>query len=106
MAVPTSLIEGVSIASPAQDLKRAARVEQYRVSPQAVYIPAGLRWTYIPASAIEHAESSHRSVTAGHCVTVTERLPSLRLRAAGRDFDLPLEKPDSPEKLLAILHGE
>ena len=106
MAAPSSLIEGVSIPSPAQDLKQAKRIEQYRVSSQAVYIPAGLRWTYIPVSAIESAEGSHRSVTAGHCVTVTERLPSLTIRAGGQDFTLPLEKPDSPDKLLAALRGE
>ena len=106
MAVPTSLIEGVSIPSPAQDLKSAKRVEQYRVSAQAIYIPAGLRWNYIPVSAIENADSSRRSVTAGHCVTVTEHLPSLQLRAAGQDFTLPLEKPDSPAKILDIINKE
>ena len=103
MAAPTSLIEGITIPAPAQDLKSAKRVEQYRVSENAVYIPAGLRWTYIPVCAIESAESSQRSVTAGHCVTVTERLPSLQILAAGQVFTLALEKPDSAGKILELI---
>ena len=106
MAAPSSLIEGKSIPSPADDFRKAQRIEQYRASAQALYIPAGFRWNYIPVSAMEDLGESHRSVTAGHCVTVTERRPSLFLRAGGRDFELPLEKPDSAKKLLAALKGE
>ena len=100
MFAPTSLIEGISLASPAEDFKTARRVEQYRVSSAALYIPAGFRWNYIPFSAIQTMEESHFSVTAGKCVAVTEKRPSLHLDTAGGSFDLPLEKAESLQTVL------
>ena len=50
MFAPTSLLEGKSIPDPAEDLKKARRVEQYRLGARALYIPEGLRWRYLPLS--------------------------------------------------------
>lgn len=106
MAEPKSLIEGASIASPGEDFKSAVRVEQYRVSRQALYIPAGLRWRYLPFSAIKKAEESHDSVTAGHCVTVTEKRPALLAVTEKESFTFPMEKAASLQKILAAIRGE
>ncbi len=106
MAAPTSLVEGKSIEAPAEDLRSAQRVEQYRVSGRALYIPAGFRWNYIPFCAILEAEESHHSLTAGKCVAVTERRPTLSVKTEGGDFMLPLEKAESLKKLLALIRGE
>ena len=106
MPAPTSLIEGYHLASPAEDFKTARRVEQYRVSGEALYIPAGFRWNYIPFSAIRTAEESHFSVTAGKCVAVTEKRPSLHLDTAGGSFDFPLEKAASLQAVLDAIRKE
>ena len=106
MAEPKSLIPGARLDNASEDLKKAARVEQYRVSARALYIPAGFRWNYIPFSAVKTAEEWHFNVTAGKCVAVTERRPSLRLETTDGEFTFPLEKPESLQKLLAAFRGE
>ena len=100
MAKLTCLLAGCELENAAEDFRAAQRVEQYRLSERAVYIPAGLRWNYLPLRAVGKAEESHRSVTAGKCVAVTERRPTLLLEADGQEFTLPLEKPESLRRLL------
>ena len=100
MAKLTCLLAGCELENAAEDFRSAQRVEQYRLSACAVYIPAGLRWNYLPLRAVREAEESHRSVTAGKCVAVTERRPTLLLKTDGEEFTLPLEKPESLQRLL------
>ena len=106
MAEPKSLIPGAGVENASEDLKSAARVEQYRVSGKALYIPAGFRWNYVPFSAVKKAEEWHFNVTAGKCVAVTERRPSLRLETTDGDFTFPLEKPDSVQTILGMINRE
>ena len=101
MFKPTCLLPGKELAAAEADFKAARRVEQYRLGAEAVYIPAGLRWNYLPLREIVSAEESHRSVTAGKCVSVTEKRPTLLLKTETASFPLPLEKRESLELLLA-----
>ena len=103
---PETLIPGKTIDGVNEDLRAAERVEQYRLGKAAVYIPAGLKWKYIPRSEILEAAADHRTVNAGHCVTVQVRTPSLHLVTAAGAFDLNLEKQASLERLLGALGGE
>ena len=103
MARFSSLVPGVELADAAEDFRGALRVEQYRVGKRAVYLPAGFRWEYVPLSAVVSVDGSHRSVTAGHCVTVTERKPAVALMTGGSSFTLNLEKPDSVRKILEAI---
>ena len=100
MAKFNSLIPGVELGNAAEDFRGAVRIEQYRVGKAAVYLPAGFKWDYIPLEAVERAEDGHRSVTAGHCVTVTERKPAVELTTAGGCFTLNLDKAESAAKIL------
>lgn len=99
----TCLLPGKEIASPAEDFRSAARVEQYRVGSAAVYLPSGFSWEYIPLSAVTRAEESHRNITAGHCVTVTERKPAVDLVTEADSFTLNLDKSESVQKILSLL---
>ena len=103
MAKFTSLLEGKEIENPAEDFRAAQRVEQYRLGPEALYIPAGLRWNYLPLREIQEAEEAHRSVTAGKCVAVTERRPTLLLKTESQTFTLNLERPASLKPFLDAL---
>lgn len=100
MFKPTALIEGLVIDDPSEDFRTAQRIEQYRVGKAALYIPAGLRWNYIPLSAIRSAGESRRTVSAGHCVTVEMKMPMLALETSAGPMTLNLEKPESLQKLL------
>ena len=106
MFKPVSMLEGKSIASPEEDFRAARRVEQYRLGKAALYIPAGLRWNYLPLSEIRKAEESHRSVTAGKCVAVTEKRPTLLVETEAGSFHFPLERQESLQLILAAIRGE
>lgn len=106
MFVPETLIPGKTIDDVKADFRTAERLEQYRLGKSAVYIPAGLKWNYIPRAEIRKVSASHRTVSAGHCVTVQVRTPSLELVTSGGTFELSLEKQASLEKLLTALDPE
>ena len=103
MARFSSLIPGREIENAAEDFRDALRVEQYRIGRAAVYFPAGFRWEYIPLTEIQSVGDSHRSVTAGHCVTVTERKPAVELVTGAGSFTLSLERSESVQKVLASI---
>ena len=106
MFTPESLIPGTTITDAKKDLRDAERIEQYRLGREAVYIPAGLKWNYIPRSAIQSASSSHRTISAGHCVTVEVKTPSLEIVTSEGNFDLHLEKKGSLERFLEVLNAK
>lgn len=103
MAKYHSLIPGKEIVAAAEDFRGAIKVEQYRIGKEAVYIPSGLSWNYVPLAAVSAADGSHRSVTAGHCVTVTERKPAVELLTDTGSFTLNLERQDSVGKILEAI---
>ena len=106
MAKFNSLIPGVEIENTAEDFRTAIRVEQYRVGKAAVYFPAGFKWEYLPLSAVINTDGSHRNVTAGHCVTVTERKPAVEFMTDSGSFTLNLERQDSVEKVLGAIDSK
>ena len=104
MFTPIPLFSDLTITDPAADFRSAGRLEQYRIGREAIYLPAGLRWSYIPISAVEQAEEAHRVISAGHCVTVREKRPVLQLETKAGPVTLNLEKADSLPKLLEALN--
>ena len=103
MAKFSTLVPGAEINEPAGDFRGAIKVEKYRIGKEAVYVPAGFSWNYIPGFAIKSADSSHRSVTGGHCVTVTEIKPAVDLMTDAGAFTLELDRKDSMQKVLNAL---
>ena len=103
MFTPESLIPGIVLGDVKADFKAAERIEQYRLGKDAVYIPAGLKWNYVPRRAIRSAETSHRTVSAGHCVAVRVRTPALTIVTDAESFELSLEKQASLDRFLAVL---
>ncbi len=89
----------------AEDFRTAARIEQYRISSQALYFPEGLRWKYLPLQDIDKAEESFRVISAGHCVPVREKRPELDLTVGTDTVHLQLEKPESMQHVLRMLRA-
>ena len=90
----------------AGDFRSAARVEQYRISSCALYIPDGLRWKYVPLNDIAGAEESFRVISAGHCVPVREKRPELDLIVDNATVHLQLEKKENMQRILDALRNE
>ncbi len=104
MFTPESLIPGEMLNNVKEDFRNALRIEQYRLGNEAIYIPAGLKWNYIPRCRILQATSSHRTVSAGHCVTVQVKTPSLEIVTSSGSFELHLEKQSSLDRFLDKLN--
>ncbi len=102
MARFTSLSKN-EMANVSEDFKSARRIEQYRVSSRALYLPEGFRWKYIPLADITGAEESFRVISAGHCVPIREKRPELDLAVGSETVHIQLEKPESMRELLRIL---
>ena len=100
MFKPATLIPGTELNDVKKDFSSADRIEQYRLGKEAVYIPAGQKWNYIPKCSILSVNSSQRTVSAGHCVTVEVRTPSLEIVTSAGSFDLHLEKKSSLDRFL------
>ena len=92
-----------ALPNPEEDFRSAARVEQYRVSETALYIPEGFRWKYIPFAAIEKAEESFRVISGGHCVPVREKRPELDLTVGSEVIHVQLEKETSMQTILSAM---
>ena len=102
MFTPTSMMEGKEISNVQADFKSAERVEQYRISRSALYLPEGLRWKYIPISEIQKIEESFRVISAGHCVPVREKRPEIDIFLPGQTVHLQLEKQESMQKIMEV----
>lgn len=105
MFKPKCLIPGKEIDNPAEDFRGAQKVEQFRIGRKAIYLPEGLRWNYLPLSEIQSVDGAHRVVNAGHCVTVREERPTLKLESAAGSITLNLEKAESRARLLEVLNN-
>ncbi len=103
MFTPSCMLDGMEIENVKEDFRDAQRIEQYRVSKTALYIPDGMRWKYIPLKAISQMEESFRVISAGHCVPVREKRPELDLITETGTVHISLEKQASMQKLLEIL---
>ncbi|MBQ7536354.1 MAG: hypothetical protein IJQ02_08055 [Oscillospiraceae bacterium] len=106
MFAPICLVKGKELDNVKEDFRTAQRVEQYRISDAALYLPEGLRWNYIPLSAVTSAEESFRVISAGHCVPVREKRPEIDLSTEAGTVHLQLEKQESMLKILEILQKQ
>ena len=103
MFTPSCMLDGREIENAKEDFRDAQRIEQYRVSKAALYIPDGMRWKYIPLNAISQMEESFRVISAGHCVPVREKRPEVDLITEAGTVHISLEKQANMQKLLEIL---
>ena len=103
MAKPVCMVPGKELPDAAEDFRSAKRIEQYRISGKALYFPEGLRWKYLPFSAIDRAEESFRVISAGHCVPVREKRPELDLTVGSETVHLQLEKAASMQTVVDLL---
>ena len=110
MAKFSSLIEGHELADPAEDFKQAARVEQYRVSSKAIYVPAGFS---VEAHAdILGSEPGTLFMATGNsassfCLALARALhgySAVVMTPDGAQL-LGVDKADSLDKMLAVIQN-
>ena len=103
MAALSCMIPGKNLDNVKEDFRSAVKIEQYRFGKEALYVPEGLRWKYLPYTAIEKAEESFRVISAGHCVPVREKRPEIDLSTEIGTVHIQLEKQDSLRKVMGFL---
>ena len=103
MAAPVCMLKGKEIANSKEDFRNAVKIEQYRLGKDALYLPEGLRWKYIPLSEIRKAEESFRVISAGHCVPVREKRPEIDLEIETGTIHIQLEKQENMNLILTAI---
>ncbi len=107
MMDPKPLYAGKEIENVLEDFKSARKVDKYRVSDLAIYIPAGFGWKYLRFADVTEAHPAKQNAGAPHtCIAVNYVLPAIALMAEGEKTYLELDKKESQEWLLKRLAGE
>lgn len=92
---------GAELSDPAKDYRAAARVEQYRVSEQAIYLPAFPGTRYLPFSAVAQAWIQDSSMPLTGCCGKELPVTVLRLRDRGGFYqNFTFEKRASAQRVL------
>ena len=96
-----SLSQNDTVENAEQDRRSSKRVEQFRVSEQAVYFPAFPGDQYLPFASLHHVLSKNTAISVkGTC---GKQLPMVRLRLSydGEFYkDLMFEKQTNVDRVL------
>ena len=98
------LLPGGEIEDPRADLKRAVTIEQYKAGEEAVFIPDGFNWQYIPYRELK-AVIRARSLdsTDRWLVKYAVEKPSIRLLFRDSFKVLLLDKDRNADTLTALI---
>jgi len=97
----TTLKPGRTVTDPKSDYKSAVKVEQYRVSDNAVYLP---RNEYIPLDAVEKVQLRNGMMsTKGCCGLSIPVFNVILFYGAIRPKGLMCEKEASAEKIISLI---
>lgn len=99
-----SICPTVSLEDPKSDYKAAQRLEQFRVSGQAIYMAAFPGTRYLPLQAVERAWAKDTSLPLTGSCGKSLPMVAVRIKYGGGYYqNFLLEKRASAEKLLSIL---
>lgn len=96
-----SVSQTTALADAAGDYRAARRVEQYRLSAQAIYFPAFPGTRYVPFAAVTRAIARRSGMPVKGCCGKEIPVVRLRLFCEGELFqDFLFEKPVSAGRVL------
>lgn len=99
-----SVCPSVALENPKEDYKCSVRVEQYRVSKQAIYFAAFPGTKYLPFQAVQRAWSQKTTMALTGCCGKELPMVVLRIKYEGGFYqNLTFEKQKSADRVLAIL---
>ena len=98
------LLPGAEIRNPRADLKKAVTIEQYKAGEEALFIPDGFNWNYLPYREIK-AVIRARSLdsTDRWLVKYAVEKPSIRLLFRDSFKLLIMERDRNADTLASIL---
>lgn len=99
-----SICPTVSLEEPKADYKTAEKLEQFRVSRQAIYMAAFPGTKYLPFQAVERAWSRNTSLPVKCTCGKSLPMVAVRIKYQGGGYqNFILEKQASADRLLSIL---
>ena len=98
------LLPGAEIRNPRADLKKAVTIEQYKAGEEALFIPDGFNWNYLPYREIK-AVIRARSLDSNDrwLVKYAVEKPSIRLLFRDSFKLLIMERDRNADTLASIL---
>ena len=94
---------GDVLQDPKADYRASRKIDRYRLSEEALYIPKVFGWDYVLLSGITEACSATRTMTAQSCAAVRIPIPQLRFLLHGKDISLPFDNEDNAAEIVGIL---
>ena len=84
------LLEGATLADPKEEFRTSKRFEKYRMSANALFIPAGFSWNYLPLKEITRFKKVTRLITSDNGVCpFSMEAPGIRIHFRGEEDDRP-----------------
>ena len=85
------------------DYRASRKIDRYRLSEKAFYIPMVFGWSYIPLSEIADASSATKTMTAQSCAAVRIPIPQLKLLVHDKVISFPFDNEDHAAEIVEIL---
>lgn len=99
-----SICPGVVLKDPKEDYKTAIRVEQYRLSRQAIYFAAFPGTKYLPFRAVQRAWTQKSSLSLTGCCGKELPVVVLRIQYEGGFYqNITFEKQKAADQVLKML---
>jgi hypothetical protein len=99
-----SLCPSVTLEDPKEDYRTAIRVEQYRVSRQAIYFAAFPGTKYLPFRAVRQAWSQPSSISVTGCCGKQLPVVVMRVKYEGGFYqNITFEKQKAADQVLAMM---
>ena len=99
-----SICPSVVLENPREDYKSAVRVEQYRVSKQAIYFAAFPGTRYLPFRAVRQAWTKDSRISLTGCCGKELPVVVLRVRYEGGFYqNITFEKQKAADQVVAML---
>lgn len=101
--LPKPLESNSLINDAGSDIKSSEKIEKYRVSDKAVYIPCGFSWQYLPLDNITAVHSAINLVTCESCSGFEADLPALRVEYGDNKVYLDFNKVKNAERMRDLI---
>ena len=98
------LLDGATLANPKEEFKTSKRFEKYRMSANALFIPAGFSWNYLPLKEITRFKKVTRLITSDNGVCpFSMEAPGIRIHFRDEQDLIEVEKEKNAEAMLSLI---
>jgi hypothetical protein len=104
--VPVPLKKDALLNDPQADIRSAEKIEKYKISENALYIPYGFKWQYLPLDQIVETHRAVNQVTSEGCCDYAVDLPAIAVKYGDDKIYLDFNEEKNAERMRKRLGAE